>query len=329
MKKTWGIIIIFLLIVIAIGGITLFEKGKPGSPQTGSPFADKFGTEIVQSGTVACLPHKDTTGPQTLECAIGLKGDDGMYFGLQASNPGLGVPSFETGKTVRVTGVLQEPEAGNKYNTVGTIDVSSVEVVNQSAQNQNASGTSQSIAASSVPNGWTVFSDEADGFRLAYPSDDFAVVKKSEKISAEFSSYIPPCGEGSGDFLGCVYFTGKEYSGTNFGSAGVSVQVLKNATTEQECEAGENVPVKTATHQESINGQNFFVFESGDAAMSHQSDDILYQVWHNNQCFQIDARLTSSVYEVYATGTIQKFTDQDKQKLESSLQSIVQTFSFL
>jgi len=33
-------------------------------------------------GTYVCLPHKDTEGPQTLECAFGLRAEDGTHYAL-------------------------------------------------------------------------------------------------------------------------------------------------------------------------------------------------------------------------------------------------------
>src|SRR5690606_35704888 len=38
---------------------------------------------IKIAGTMVCLPHKDTSGPQTLECAFGLKDDLARYFILR------------------------------------------------------------------------------------------------------------------------------------------------------------------------------------------------------------------------------------------------------
>ena len=34
------------------------------------------------AGVATCLPHRDTEGPQTLECALGLRTDDGIYYAL-------------------------------------------------------------------------------------------------------------------------------------------------------------------------------------------------------------------------------------------------------
>ena len=38
------------------------------------------------TGTIICLPHKDTTGPQTKECAQGLRADDGFNYVLDLAS---------------------------------------------------------------------------------------------------------------------------------------------------------------------------------------------------------------------------------------------------
>ncbi len=37
------------------------------------------------SGTSTCLPHKDSDGPHTMECAFGLKTDEGPFIALDLS----------------------------------------------------------------------------------------------------------------------------------------------------------------------------------------------------------------------------------------------------
>lgn len=37
---------------------------------------------VTLSGTYVCLPHADTTGPQTDECKFGFKTDDGDYYAV-------------------------------------------------------------------------------------------------------------------------------------------------------------------------------------------------------------------------------------------------------
>ncbi len=43
-------------------------------------------SQIYEHGEYVCLPHKDKTGPQTLECALGLKSHEGEYFALDTSS---------------------------------------------------------------------------------------------------------------------------------------------------------------------------------------------------------------------------------------------------
>lgn len=45
---------------------------------------DQYSNEFT--GEYICLPHTDTSGPQTLECALGMKLDDGTYVALDTQN---------------------------------------------------------------------------------------------------------------------------------------------------------------------------------------------------------------------------------------------------
>jgi hypothetical protein len=75
-----------------------------------------------------CLPHKDTGGPQTEECALGIAIDqsDGHYAvstALMAAYPA----DYQTGERVRVAGPLVPPEPASRYDTDGTIWATSIE----------------------------------------------------------------------------------------------------------------------------------------------------------------------------------------------------------
>lgn len=80
-------------------------------------------TDIVLSGEITCLPHKTSSGPQTLECAFGLKTDDNRYFALHDVPP----PQAQTAVGTRVTvhGVLNT-DTDNIYDITGTINVTSL-----------------------------------------------------------------------------------------------------------------------------------------------------------------------------------------------------------
>lgn len=85
----------------------------------------KQSTEVVtKQGTITCLKHANATGPQTMECAIGLELADGTAYGLQSDDPTT-VGSIPTGETVTVTGTIVTSE-NTMYATLGTIRVNSI-----------------------------------------------------------------------------------------------------------------------------------------------------------------------------------------------------------
>lgn len=106
----------------------------------GKHFAEKIeGTPspepITITGKISCLP-KVGDGPQTLECALGLLGDDGNYYGLKnlsEVDPNYMLTSANI--KLEVTGTLVDEEMkgpdGNLYDIVGTIEVASAKEAEQ------------------------------------------------------------------------------------------------------------------------------------------------------------------------------------------------------
>lgn len=80
--------------------------------------------EITISGEMICLPHKNTSGPQTLECAFGLKADDGNNYALTDPNwkflTGVG-----NGTKVEITGKLTKKQ-DQKYDSAGLVKIESL-----------------------------------------------------------------------------------------------------------------------------------------------------------------------------------------------------------
>jgi hypothetical protein len=145
--KQLPFIVIGIVILVGAGAYFLLPKNvqQPlpspngvisSGPITEVPSPTNLPTGVVQNnsttltGEQTCLPHKDTSGPQTLECAIGLKADDGAYYSMDLSkvNNGLGI---DTSKRIRVTGLLTPVEAlssdhWQKYDMKGIISVDSI-----------------------------------------------------------------------------------------------------------------------------------------------------------------------------------------------------------
>lgn len=66
-------------------------------PPSDVPYAASFKGEYV------CLPHTDTKGPQTLECALGLKMDNGAYIALDFGDKPV---SYGMGERLELRGML-------------------------------------------------------------------------------------------------------------------------------------------------------------------------------------------------------------------------------
>jgi hypothetical protein len=133
-------VIVGIAVLIGVAGYFVVNQ-RSTSDSTPTPSSTSIGDvptpgRITVIGEITCLP-KQGSGPQTMECAIGLKGDDGRYYGLK--NLFAHDPQYKfsrTGLRVEVSGLFSFEKtlgpAGAKYEVVGTIDVASIkEVVKQ------------------------------------------------------------------------------------------------------------------------------------------------------------------------------------------------------
>ena len=122
--KLKPILITLLAIIIvgslAFGGYIAYKKyqenNQPPKKET-----------VSLEGEIVCLPHKNTEGLQTLECAAGLKTDDGKHYGLSSKDSASPLTAAAgTKKRATVKGVL-EPASDNTYDIKGVVVVESYE----------------------------------------------------------------------------------------------------------------------------------------------------------------------------------------------------------
>lgn len=104
---------------------TLEENPGPDPVSIGSQPA--FNEFASITGKVICLPHKDRTGPQTLECALGIESLEGFYYQPRSLTDEFIPELAETGVIVTVNGILRVPSESNIYDITAIIDVESVE----------------------------------------------------------------------------------------------------------------------------------------------------------------------------------------------------------
>lgn len=109
--------------------ITSFSK----EPYT-SPVTESENTELASiRGSMVCLPHRNTSGPVTLECAYGIKeASTGKHYALDMTPLGAEWWSYaQTGDTVEIKGALVPIAAissdhWQKYDVVGIMKVESI-----------------------------------------------------------------------------------------------------------------------------------------------------------------------------------------------------------
>ncbi len=106
-----------------LAAISAAPGEDPTNPAAGGGIEPTlFGTKVTFKGSIVCLPHKGD-GPHTMECAYGLKADNGSHYALKNLFNEPGPWEFDVSDRIEVTGMLAEPAANEKYDIVGVIDV--------------------------------------------------------------------------------------------------------------------------------------------------------------------------------------------------------------
>jgi hypothetical protein len=96
------------LIVLGAAALFLFPKAPPKSDASLTPVGGQAEEpqRVSLTGTFVCLRHVDTEGPQTMECAFGIKLDDGTYYAVDFALMSQMAPNIPTGKRFSASGVL-------------------------------------------------------------------------------------------------------------------------------------------------------------------------------------------------------------------------------
>lgn len=102
MKKL--LLIAIAVAIVLVGGFYAFNAYIYAEKQ-GDP-SDIRAYRGTLSGEVVCLPHADTSGPTTLECALGLRTDVGEYYALDFATMSQEQPAPETGTRLSANGLI-------------------------------------------------------------------------------------------------------------------------------------------------------------------------------------------------------------------------------
>lgn len=301
MKTSHIIILVALLGVLLLGVFWMINERGPALNNTNeTPPAGA----IAMEGVTVCLPHKDTNGIQTLECAYGLHGDDGNYYALSDTNAvegSLEITSLPVDTRVLVEGVFI-PEEGTTYATVGRIEIATL--------------TEYRSDGSPVMN-----ETHSDGNITFSVPENFGLAVNQQQVPNDSS--VPPCAEG---FDYCLYYLGMRYDTTNFESAGVAIGSRTDLEDVDSClytsVAGyaDLEPLSTTTeetHQMSL----FSPIE--DAATGQYTTGEVYRLFTSDVCYEFSLRVGESQYENIPEESVTRFTDDERDSLLDSMRSII------
>lgn len=138
-KSAWLYLLIAFLVVA--GGILAVwwptrNQTATDLSQDESQLAQPQSKTVTMTGSYECLPHRDTSGPQTLECAFGLLMGD-TYFAIDTSEIGNNIlTTLNTGDQITVSGQLTpvdqlDPESRlQTYDIAGVIQATTIAAVN-------------------------------------------------------------------------------------------------------------------------------------------------------------------------------------------------------
>ena len=165
------------------------------------------------------------------------------------------------------------------------------------------------------------YDDTVHHFNILYPEIAQLIDDHTEMAN---SGYIPACDVENS--AACIVLPSETYPNSNFSNAGVSINFLA-ATSSSDCIAqkqneGNSLGIKV------IGKIPFASFAVSDGAMSHQSTGINYRAYYNKTCVELTARINTTSYEVYAEGTITRFTDAQRRLIDGTLLHIVESFRF-
>ncbi len=127
--------IVFFTAIIYFANTKVAEKKNDAITPT--PIVSPTGIEQMRTtirGKVICLSHRDTSGPQTMECAYGLKADDGRNYAINSNLLSQGIPTYNVGDTISANGTVTPVEElsadiWQKYDIYGIFSITDSLVV--------------------------------------------------------------------------------------------------------------------------------------------------------------------------------------------------------
>ena len=123
--------------------------------------------------------------------------------------------------------------------------------------------------------------------------------------------------------IACLDYIGPEYMGTRLEAAGIAVNIIRSARTEEQCNQIDTG--QFSIKKEIINGIRFHHGETGGAAAGNVVSGETYHAFHDGACFELAIRVISDNTAHDDSGVVVPF---DSTKLEKRLKRVLRTFRF-
>jgi hypothetical protein len=128
MVSKWRMVIWLVCASLILIGVALLTRPWSPTPQAPQPLPQVTPGPLSLVGEIVCLPHRQSEGPQTLECAYGVKADSSAYYGLTGiEQRQLISGNVQTGQRFRIEGTVIPAASNERYAIVGTVAVRSIE----------------------------------------------------------------------------------------------------------------------------------------------------------------------------------------------------------
>jgi hypothetical protein len=177
---------------------------------------------------------------------------------------------------------------------------------------------SSAVRATTV---WRTYHSQDYGFSIRYPST-FIFRPGHPDFSETANAMIPVCDETT---VACFEYNVGDNKGTDFQGAGLSINVLRDRTTEEDCYKPQDDSSKM--HIEIIHGIQFHVGETGYAAAGSSGGGDFYRAFHAGVCFELTVNSSETDAWIVADNG-PRFPASKERKIERDMDTMLQSFTF-
>ena len=125
-NKKQFIIVSLLVVLLGVAILIVLQSKDIVRDYSNAKPEDIVSYRTKLAGEYVCLPHKDTTGPVTQECAFGVKLDDGTYYAISFNLMSAIVPDIATGNRIYANGTITPIEMLSSTHLRDTYDIKGI-----------------------------------------------------------------------------------------------------------------------------------------------------------------------------------------------------------